>query len=227
MTQSASSTAADLEAPRDLPRLLLHVAWMAIGLGLALQLLISAIVALSGQAPPPLAAFIRDASQKVSWSTLVCLGVALGTSASRARAFCSGVAGLLSAPIAFVTARTVHKSVGAAVGAGGPAAIGGWAFALLLLLKGAQYAILGAALAYISRRPWGGLWAHVGVGAACGAIFGLTAMAVTLSGAAQLPPAGVVAGQALNELLFPIGCSLVVFFATRLAPLTAPPARAG
>lgn len=201
-------------ASRDLPKTMLHVAWLSIGVGLTLQILVSAVGAL--EAAPTAVVFVRDACQKMSWSTLVCLGVALGTTVSKSRPAWSGLAGLLSAPAAFVIARAVQKGVGAALRAPPLPVLGVGSFATLLILRAVQYAVLGAAVAHIARRPWGGLWAHVGIGVACGLVFGLPSLAITMSPSGQ--STAKIIGLALNEALFPVGCSMVLFFAARLAP---------
>ncbi|MFN0136554.1 MAG: hypothetical protein ACKVS9_10620 [Phycisphaerae bacterium] len=195
---------------------LLHVAWMAIALGLTLQFTTSIVAGLVGGAFPDAATWVRDATQKISWSTFTCLGVALGTAASKARAMWTGLAGLFAAPAAFITARTVQKGVGAAVGAN-VAAMSAVAFWSVLALKSGQYATFGALLAYAASRPWGGLWTHIGVGAASGLVFGLSALAIVTSSAAKPPPMGAVVGQAVNEVLFPVGCALVLYFASKMS----------
>lgn len=205
-----------MEDSQRLSTKLLHVAWMAILLGLALQFATSLVAAIIGGKFPEGATWIRDAAQKVSWSTITCLGVALGTAASKARAMWSGIAGLLAAPAAFITARTVQKGVGAAVGAN-VAAMSAAAFWGVLAIKSGQYAAFGTTLAYAASRPWGGLWTHVGVGAGSGVLFGLSALAVVASTAAKPMPSGVVVGQGVNEVLFPIGCALVLYFSGKMS----------
>src|SRR5262245_6922896 len=81
-----------------LARRLLRVAWMSILLGLGVELLLVIIAAIFG-AMTGAAPLIADAIQKVTWSVLVCSGIALGTAASKsARAATMGLLGLLSAP---------------------------------------------------------------------------------------------------------------------------------
>ena len=204
--------------PHDLPRMMLHVAWMSIGLGILLQILTNVVAKLAGASIPELGVWLRDASQKVSWSTMVCLGVALGTAASKARVAWSGAAGLLAAPAAFVSAKAVQKAVGSAVGASA-AASSSLVFWSVLALKGGQYAVFGAVIAWVASRRWGGLWAHVGIGAASGATFGMAAWAVAVFAAEKRPATPQMLGQAASELVFPVGCALVLYFAGRLSGL--------
>jgi hypothetical protein len=83
---------------------LLHVAWMSIGLGVAMELILVLLAAGFGKSPA-VEAVAADTVQKVSWSSLVCIGLAVGTTASKLRLPLMGLAGLLAAPFAFNTAR--------------------------------------------------------------------------------------------------------------------------
>src|SRR5215203_2249612 len=95
----------------QLARRLLMVAWMSIVLGLVIELLliiVTAVFGTIGDAKP----FVADAAQKVSWSMLVCVGLTLGTAAAPSiRALATGFLGLLSAPLAFMVAKMVHRAV--------------------------------------------------------------------------------------------------------------------
>ena len=76
---------------------LLHVAWLAIVLGLLLQLAQLLVAAGFGTVagPRPL---LAETLKTVSWSLLVCVGVALGRVAAKGRVPLEGVTGLLGAP---------------------------------------------------------------------------------------------------------------------------------
>jgi hypothetical protein len=74
-------------------------AWMAILLGLAVQLLVLLAKAAAGGAATATQYFV-DIAAGMTWSVLVCSGVALGTVVARHRSVIMGVLGLLSAPVA-------------------------------------------------------------------------------------------------------------------------------
>ncbi|HKO85602.1 MAG TPA: hypothetical protein VJ140_13825, partial [Actinomycetota bacterium] len=75
------------------------MAWLAVLLGLLLQLALLLVAAefatLAGLRP-----LLADTCRNVSWSVLVCAGIALGRVASKGRLTVEGVTGLLAAPLA-------------------------------------------------------------------------------------------------------------------------------
>src|SRR3712207_5279392 len=86
----------------------LRAAWLAILLGFAMEALLLLVTAGFGIFPglkPVVAALISQ----VSWSTLVCAGLALGTAVSKARAPVMGLLGLLAAPLALGVSRSLHQ----------------------------------------------------------------------------------------------------------------------
>lgn len=197
-------------AGSELWRKVLRVAWLSIGLGILLQILLLVLAAFAdtaGSSPKP---FISDLFQKVSWSFIVCVGLAFGTTASKARAGVMGFLGLISAPLAFSIARAVHKGVGQALGV---AAVGGAFPFLIAIVKGIEYGVLGAALGWLTRRGPSSLGAHVGTGAAIGLTFGTAIIALLVRNAAAPPTFVDLAAKGINEVLFPVGCSLVLYAA--------------
>ena len=99
---------------------LLRVAWLSILLGIGMEALLLVLSVGFGNAPQ-LKPIVADLVQKISWSFLVCAGLALGTAASTVRAPAMGLLGLMSAPAAFHIARILHKSVAEALAIAGPA----------------------------------------------------------------------------------------------------------
>src|SRR3989442_12334841 len=92
----------------DAWRALLHVGWLAVLLGLVMEVILVVLAAgfgtLKGANP-----ILADLVQKVSWSVIVCVGLAFGTTAKKARGPLMGLAGLLAAPLAFMAARPLHE----------------------------------------------------------------------------------------------------------------------
>ncbi|HEY9421862.1 MAG TPA: hypothetical protein VIW92_10655, partial [Thermoanaerobaculia bacterium] len=132
----------------DLWRKVLRVAWLSVGLGIVLEIVLLVLAAFTdtgGASPKP---FISDLAQKISWSFIVCIGLALGTTASKARPGVMGLLGLISAPLAFTVARSVHKGVNEALGLAATA--GGASVFLIAALKGVEYAVLGAVLGILT-----------------------------------------------------------------------------
>ncbi|MDX2044174.1 MAG: hypothetical protein SF097_23400 [Acidobacteriota bacterium] len=197
-------------------RTLLHVAWMAILLGLIVETLILIVAASFGSvlAAKP---FLADLTQKVSWSVIVCMGLALARGATRlfaatAQTVLVGAAGLLTAPAAFAVARSLHEGVQEALfikvfqgGAGSPV--------LLALIKGVEYGCLGALLMWIGKQVWGKALAHAGAGLVIGIVFGAVLIGAMAWGMASPMSVGTIISRALNEIINPVGCSLTLYSA--------------
>jgi hypothetical protein len=186
---------------------LANVAWLAIVLGMAMEALMLAVAAgfRNVAAPDP---FLAELAQKVSWSFVVCVGLAVGNAIVRARPAAMGVLGLVSAPIAVNVSRALHKGIAGALGvavAAGPAPFA------IAALKATQYALLGFALGHLGQRGAGAL-AHAGAGLLAGLLFGIPIVGMAV-GADQ---ASTVA-RTVNELVFPVGCSLVIYTAEILS----------
>lgn len=219
MTQMEQTQSVALDPPVAAPKALvpqvLRVAWLSICLGLALEVVLLVLAAFTGTAGDTPKPFVSDLAQKVSWSFIVCVGLAFGTTAGKAREGIMGLLGLISAPAGFTAARAVHKAVNGALGVAGKT----MAPNLVLLvggLKGLQYALFGVVLAWITKRAFG-LKAYVAAGLAFGLTFGLAIVTATVRASAAAVPAVDIAARCLNEVLFPVGCALVLYASGALA----------
>jgi hypothetical protein len=201
---------------------LLRVAWLAILLGLLLQLAVLLVAVGFGTAPSP-GPLLAETLKTVSWSLLVCVGVALGRVAAKGRVPLEGVTGLLAAPVALTAANTVQKGVAEAVNAAGVPA--GPAPLWVLAIKAAEYGCLGLALNWVGRRAWHSALGHLAVGLMVGVVFGGMFLMVVVQSAPTPLATPALLARGVNELLFPVGCALVVFIAevlrTHLDPATA------
>ena len=190
-------------------RALLRVGWMAVLLGLAMEALLVALAAGFGSlhsAKP----IVADLVQKVSWSVVVCVGLAVGATAQKARGPALGLSGLIAAPLAFMVARSLHKGAVHALGLAGTAKPG-LALVLIAVVKAVQYGSFGLTLDWIAKKPWGGLAAHLATGLAVGMVFGGGLLALQVQAAAQSPPLPALISSAANEFLFPVGCAFVIY----------------
>jgi hypothetical protein len=195
-------------------RQILHVAWLSIGLGLLLELGLVVYAATVGQVDRP-QPFFADLVQKISWGFIVCVGIAFGTTASKAPEARAGLLGLISAPLGFLVSRSLHQAIAAALGVAG--AVAGASPFLIGALKGVQYGLFGALLAWLGQQTRGRLSAHVVAGLAFGVTFGLTILLILELGAVEpTPPVGLVS-RGLNELIFPVGCAVVVYASSVLS----------
>jgi hypothetical protein len=201
---------------------LLRVAWLAILLGVLLQLALLLVAVGFGTAPSP-GPLLAETLKTVSWSLLVCVGVALGRVAAKGRLPLEGVTGLLAAPLALTAANTVQKGVAEAVDATGVPA--GPAPLWVLAIKAVEYGCLGLALNWVGRRAWHSALGHLAVGLMVGVVFGGVFLTVVVQSAPTPLSTPSLLARGLNELLFPVGCALVVFIAevlrAHLDPATA------
>jgi hypothetical protein len=189
---------------------LLRVAWLAILLGLLLQLTMLLVAAGLGAATSS-RTLLAETFKTVSWSLLVCVGVALGRVAAKGRLPLEGVTGLLAAPLALTAANAVQKGVAEAVEAAGVPA--GPAPVWVLAIKAAEYACLGLALEWIGQRAWHSALGHLAVGLMTGVVFGGVFLAAVVQSAPTPLATPALLARGVNELLFPVGCALVVFIA--------------
>jgi hypothetical protein len=151
--QTAEANAATFHARDGLRSTLFRVVWLAILVGFAMEILLLLFTA-GFEILPGFRSVLVDLIGKVSWSALVCAGLALGTAASKVRAPYMGLLGLLAAPLAFHVSRTLQQGVAKTLevaAAGAP--IGSYTLILLALLKAVEYGCLGAAIGWIGRRP--------------------------------------------------------------------------
>ncbi len=197
--------------PPEFAQRVLTVAWMSILLGFAVEMILLAVAAgMSGGLGKP-APFVADLIQKVSWSFLICVGIAIGTAAAKVRPAVMGGLGLVAAPAAFAAAKAAHKGAAAALGLAGLAA--GPSPLLIALLKAAQYGVFGYLLGRLSNRPGSSFSSYAATGLGIGVVFGgVITAAIALAGATG---SGLVV-RGLNELIFPLGCSLVLYVADAL-----------
>jgi hypothetical protein len=202
---------------------LLRVAWLAILLGLLLQLALLLVAAGFGRVAGP-RLLLAETCRTICWSLLVCVGVALGRVAAKARVPLEGATGLLAAPLALTAANTLQKGVAEALNAAGVPA--GPAPLWVLAIKAAEYACLGLALGWIGRRARGSALWYAAAGLVAGIVFGGAFLAMVVGSAHSPPSTPSLVAKGVNELLFPIGCALVVFIAevlgTYIGPTTAP-----
>ncbi|MFN0006556.1 MAG: hypothetical protein ACKVXR_01510 [Planctomycetota bacterium] len=200
---------------RDITSTVVRASWFAIGLGLVFEGLQVAAVSLGGGELPAFAAVLADSMQKVSWSYLVCVSLAIGTSATRASPGVVGVLGLLAAPLAFVVARVAHKTAGQVlsivVPSGGPSP---W---LLAAIKAAEYFVLGWLITRLVRRREPRLAAFAATGLAIGVVFGGAMLMLMNNAAPDGLPTPILLARGVNEILFPVGCSCLLWVTGVLA----------
>ncbi len=203
------------EQASSLGATLLRVAWLAILLGLMIEVLLLVLGGALGEVlgVRPL---VADLVRSISWSVFVCVGLAVGTAVAKARVPLMGSMGLLSAPLAFEASRVMHKGTLEALAATGEITSGGSSILLVAFVKGLEYGCLGLAIGWVGTRPWGGAAAHAAIGLAIGLVFGGSILGIALVSAPEPLATADLVSRGVNEVLFPVGCSLVLFSATAL-----------
>ncbi|MGQ0794308.1 MAG: hypothetical protein ACT4NX_09555 [Deltaproteobacteria bacterium] len=202
-----------IESPK-LSSTLLRVTWLSIGLGIFMEILVIIVISVWGNISSS-KPFIADLVQKVSWSFIVCAGLALGSVVSKLKAQYMGIAGLLAAPFAFVISRSLHKSATQALTI--PAVSDSASPLVIAAIKGVEYAILGIAIAWIAKRVWGGFLAHISAGLLVGVVFGGAIMLYVAESALNPIPTAAFISRTINEVFFPVGCAVVLFIGTVIA----------
>lgn len=194
-------------------RKIVTIAWVAILLGFAMQaLVLSARVSAGGQLSG--IRFLTDLVQGITWSVLVCFGVSMGTVLVKLRAVLAGVLAAICTPVAIGAANAGQKVMAASLGAvGQPAAV---PLVVIAVVKAVEYGLLGWLLGRMVLRGAKGPAPFLLAGAATGLVFGGTITALTwqaLSAGGGVPELPRMVGVGVNEVLFPIGCALVIFLA--------------
>jgi hypothetical protein len=196
-------------APTGTAALVLHACWFAILVGLAVQISLLVASVAFGRAPK-LNPLVVDFAQRIAWSTIVCASISVALAASKLPVSFMGLAGLLSASVAFKIARSVQKGVAAALGVA-PAVAKGPSPLVLGAIKGIEYGCLAAVIAWMVKRKERGAAAHAATGLTVGVFFGGIALGYTYWTNFKLFSAADAVTRGLNEVLFPVGCSLVLF----------------
>ncbi len=189
------------------------IAWLSIVLGFAMQALVL-VGKLSVGNNPGLTQVMIDLAQGVTWSFFVCAGVGLGTTIAKAHKALGGLIGLIVAPIAMGIAKGSQKFMVSALGATQKPVL--LSLTTLGVIRAIEYGILGWVLAWLVANQESRATRFLLAGAAVGLVFGgsttmLTFQAAAAKGIALAAPQ--IVATAVNEVVFPMGCALVVFIA--------------
>ena len=198
------------------------VVGLTVALATCLELLLVISAVLTGQTRDGAGPFVLDWLQKLPWALIVCVGVWIGLRAGHGRSLVLGLAALLAAPTGSLASRTAAQALQAtAFGAGAvaqstyaPAAPAGPPALAIAGLRGMEYLSLALAVGWLVRRPRAGPHHHAAVGLAAGAVFGTGLLALTAAATGgQLLSPDAMPAWAINELLFPAGCALILYAA--------------
>ncbi|HZS08679.1 MAG TPA: hypothetical protein VFD58_27845 [Blastocatellia bacterium] len=200
------------EAPAG--KTLLRIAWLAVLLGFAIEGLI--LLATGTDLLLRVRPLLADLTQKVSWSVLVCLGLAAGKEAAKVlHAPLMAFAGLLFAPLSFVTSRALQNGVAYVISL--PASIPPQPSpTVVALLKGIEYGFLGLLLTWVGSKALTRgrkALAYSMSGFIVGLVFGGMILVMVYSSAPQPPALTAMLARGINEVFHPVGCAMVLFAA--------------
>lgn len=215
---SPTPRASDSNASR-----LLRIAWLAILVGVALEILMVAVASAQGESFV-LAKRIASGLRGVTWSSLVCVAIGWAQGLQPLSSVRTGFVGLLSAPLAVVAARALHKEALVLLDQTPPATD---AFHPLwpLCLRAVEYLLFGWWIANVSKARTDAK-SHVKVGATIGVGATIAQFVQPALAGGSTPAFDAFVPTALNELVFPIGCSLVLYGSARKSRAAAASAEA-
>ncbi len=197
-----------------------RVAVWSVALGIGLEVAHLVLLAFQDRLPD-VARVVADTLGRVTWSVLVCVSISFGMAAGKARPRAMALLGMLSAPAGFAIARSVHKGVGSALSVA-PGATEVLSPFLMAGIKAVEYGVLGLVVARISSRPSISLKVHILAGLAIGVVAALLVNVLALR-AQPNTPALVIVGRTVSEILFPVGCSAVIYVTERAMRLARGP----
>lgn len=211
MTDQALVTSDDTEQASALVRRIAFIALASIALGFAIQGLILA-AKLWGGVMPATSTLIADVTQGITWSLLVCVGVGIVTSVSKARPLLAGALSLIVAPLAVALAKFSQKVMAGLVSAAEQEAM--LSLSAMSSLKAVEYGVLGWLLARLVQTSEIRASRYFGTGALVGLVFGgaIAWIAYQAGLGKGLAPGPVqIVASLINEVLFPVGCAGVVY----------------
>jgi hypothetical protein len=190
----------------------LRASWPSLLLGVATRALLYGIAAVFDRAHSD-EAFVGELLSRLSWSLILCIGLAVALVATKKRALTMGAAGFIAAPLAFFVSQGLRRGAVTFLrliqlsGAPSPA--------IVALVKGLEYACLGVILGEMGQRRRGRRTHYGLIGGAIGLGFGGVILFLTATSASAPMGTSVVLSWAVNEVFFPIGCALVIFYGER------------
>lgn len=186
-------------------------AWLGVALGLLIGVLLLGLSIAFGRAVSG-GSIVADLPPRAVLAAIVCGGPAIGLWAGRRRMELMGLLGLIAGPAAFGVAHLLHGAMARSLqgATAGPESPTPGQFAIL---RAIEFGLLGAVIGIISRRPWGTLRTHAAAGLAFGLVYCGVVLLIAVQGSRTLPSAYSLTATGLNEVLLPLGCSLVLFAA--------------
>ena len=192
---------------REAISLIATVAVLAVGLGLFMQALV-VVLRLADGIVVAETKLIAELMGSVTWSVIVCTGVAIGMSIGKARAVLAGGLALFFAPIALASAKAVEKVMLAIMEASQTPAI--LSLEVVGVVRAAEYGTLALMLTLLTELRAVRFVPYAIVGLTVGVIFGGLVTGLTLFAGGSTGLVAIVTLVA-REVGSPLGCAFVIF----------------
>jgi hypothetical protein len=211
-TQAGATAQCEVALPRtkvdEFRREALRVAALSVALAALLELLQLSVLLMIGE-PYGRAELVRDLFLKVPWAVMVCVAFWGGLVLGRGRTAIATLVTLLTAPIASLTAHALAEvGHGYALSAAHVMLVSPYVVAAQ---KAVAYATLVVLVVLLRTRTRATAWHHAAAGLLVGLVFGGALLALELETAMLPVTRPDVVAWAVNEVLFPIGCALIIF----------------
>jgi hypothetical protein len=160
---------------------------------------------------------VTEALGGITWSLLVCFGVAAGSALSRMSELAASAVAVVCTPLALFAAKAIQGGLNEYLDGSSSSLPAG--LTLIAAVKAVEYGVLAFVLARLANRGVDKLAPHLIAGLATAATFGT--MIVLVAATAPQPDlaASAVTTTAIHEFLFPFGCVMAVLLTRTAYPL--------
>jgi hypothetical protein len=209
LTSASASRAMRLGAIEDVR--LLHLPYVAV-LSLALVALLELVQAsmlLIMDQPFGVPELMRDLILKTPWSIIVCIALWSGLRYGRGSAVVGALVAVVAAPVASLSAHALAVTATSyTLSAMHEMIISPY---LVAAQKGVAYVSLALLVLWLWARTRATAWQHAAAGLAVGLLFGGALLLVEAEWGVRPLTTSLVVAWAVNEVLFPIGCALLLW----------------
>jgi hypothetical protein len=185
-----------------------QISWLALGLAVLLEFLAFTVDASLGQADS-LAEFTLGLTKKVAWSLPLCAALAVVTQ----RSSVMGITGMFAAPFASLFSSLIDSQLRELFLTVATDALSSETLAMAVF-RGLEYGLLGALVGYLVSQQRNSLRNHSLLGLLVGIIFGSVIVYLQLQVPYNQPEEILL--QNIGELIFPLGCSVILKVASAL-----------
>jgi hypothetical protein len=159
---------------------------------------------------------VTEALGGVTWSLLVCFGVAAGSALSRMSELAASAVAVVCTPVALFAAKAIQGGLNEFLAGSSSLPPG---LTLIAAVKALEYGALAFVLARLANKGVDALAPHLIAGLAAAASFGTIIVAIAATAPQPDLAASAVATTGIHEFLFPFGCVVAVLLTRTAYPL--------